>query len=250
VTGAAASYALGAVGSPDLRIGGELGADGPAWAQIESALPAEGPDSGASAAVDFDLDPMTSATFRFVLAWHAPTWKGGGYNTAKAGNTFTHIYAKHTRDARHAAETLAGRHEELLKRVLGWQAVVYADEALPVWPRDSLVNILYLIPETGLWAHAGPPLPDWVRPEDGLFGMNECPRDCPQIECIPCSFYGNIPLVYFFPELALSTLRGYAGYQDADGAPPWIFGGCTTKTPPIDFAEPTRGYQVTLNVPC
>ena len=77
--------------------------------------------------------------------------------------------------------------------------------------------------------------------------MNECPRGCPQIECIPCSFYGNQPLVYFFPELALSTLRGYKGYQYADGAPPWIFGGCTGGTPPIDFANPTRGYQFATN---
>ncbi len=56
-----------------------------------------------------------------------------------------------------------------------------------------------------------------VPAEDGLFGMIECPRECPQIECIPCSFYGNLPLVYFFPELALSTMRGYKAYQYPDG---------------------------------
>ena len=61
--------------------------------------------------------------------------------------------------------------------------------------------------------------------EDGLFGLNECPRGCPQIECLPCSFYGNIPLVYFFPEAALSTLRGYKAYQFADGRPPWDLRG-------------------------
>jgi uncharacterized protein (DUF608 family) len=80
--------------------------------------------------------------------------------------------------------------------------------------------------------------------------MNESPRGCPQIECIPCSFYGSLPLVYFFPEAALSTLRGYKGYQDAEGAPPWIFGGCTGQTGPVAFASPTRGYQVALNGPC
>ena len=58
-----------------------------------------------------------------------------------------------------------------------------------------------------MWAQTKPPLPAFIRPEDGLFGMNECPRGCPQIECIPCSFYGNQPVVYFFPQLALSTLR-------------------------------------------
>jgi uncharacterized protein (DUF608 family) len=77
--------------------------------------------------------------------------------------------------------------------------------------------------------------------------MNECPRGCPQIECIPCSFYGSLPLTYFFPRLQLSTIRGYQGYQLLDGAPPWIFGGCTGSTPPIDFACPTRGYQFASN---
>ena len=77
--------------------------------------------------------------------------------------------------------------------------------------------------------------------------MNECPRGCPQIECIPCSFYGNQPLVYFFPKLALSTLRGYKGYRYPDGAAVWVFGGMTGGTPPIDFANPTKGYQWTTN---
>jgi uncharacterized protein (DUF608 family) len=113
--------------------------------------------------------------------------------------------------------------------------------------RDSLVNVLYLITEDGLWAQAGPPLPQWVREEDGLFGMIECPRGCPQIECIPCSFYGSLPIAYFFPRMELSTLRGYKGYQFEDGAPTWIFGGCTGKTPYIDFAYPTRGYQFATN---
>jgi uncharacterized protein (DUF608 family) len=56
-----------------------------------------------------------------------------------------------------------------------------------------------------------------------------------------------LPLAYFFPELQLSTIRGYQGYQYPDGAPPWIFGGCTGSTPPIDFACPTRGYQFASN---
>jgi uncharacterized protein (DUF608 family) len=47
--------------------------------------------------------------------------------------------------------------------------------------------------------------------------------------------------------LELSTLRGYQGYQYEDGAPPWIFGGCTGNSPAIDFASPTRGYQWATN---
>jgi uncharacterized protein (DUF608 family) len=142
------------------------------------------------------------------------------------------------------ARLLATGHESLLARILAWQQVIYAEKQLPIWLRDSLVNNLYMITETGLWAQAKPPLGNWVRPEDGLFGMIECPRECPQVECIPCSLYGNIPVVYFFPELALSTLRGYKNYQYSDGQVVWMFGS------PAEFAKPVRPYQVASSDVC
>ncbi len=241
-----ASYAMGVIGPAKTRLGGAL--EGAAWAKIASSLPeADAKHAGTSVAVDFSLPAGATKVVRFLLTWHAPTWNAGGYNWAGAKNSFTHMYAKHYRSARQAAELLATNHAELLRRVLAWQQVVYTDRKLPVWLQDSLVNSLHMIAETGMWAQAKPPIPDWVRPEDGLFGLNECPRGCPQIECIPCSFYGNQPLVYFFPELALSTLRGYKGYQYPDGAAVWVFGGCTGNTPPVDFVSPTRGYQFASN---
>jgi uncharacterized protein (DUF608 family) len=160
------------------------------------------------------------------------------------------MYALRYRSARTAALRLAQQHEALLKCVLAWQEEIYGDASVPGWLQDSLVNNFHLITETGMWAAAEAPLPAWVRLEDGLFGMNECPRGCAQIECIPCSFYGNIPVVYFFPELALSTLRGYKGYFYPEGEAPWNFGGVTGGTPPIDFTRPTRGYQTTTNGIC
>ncbi len=243
VKGDLASWALGVIGENAVRQGGELGADGAAWARIHETLPPiTAGRAGASAAIDFSLAPGASRVVRYVVSWSAPTWNGGGYNWSERPNTFTHMYDTYYPRAADTARMMAARHEELLRRILAWQQVIYTENRLPVWLRDSLVNVLYLITETAHWAQAGPPLPDWVRPEDGLFGMNECPRGCPQIECIPCSFYGNMPLVYFFPETALSTLRGYQGYQYPDGAPPWIFGGNGPE-----FAEPTKGYQFASN---
>ena len=246
VSGRLASYAVGVIGKEKLRIGGELGADGEAWARIAKTLPdADLSRPGSSVAVEFALEPGKTKVVRFLLAWYAPTWNATGFNSAPAGNVFTHMYAKHYPDALSTAERLARDHGSLLKRVLAWQQAIYADGKLPIWLQDSLINILHLIAEDGMWAQARPPLPDWVRKEDGLFGMNECPRGCPQIECIPCSFYGNQPLVYFFPDLALSTLRGYKGYQKEDGDAPWTFG----SLPSVDFARPRHGFQTTLNGP-
>jgi uncharacterized protein (DUF608 family) len=246
VDGSSCSYVLACLDRKEVRIGGGLGSDGELWSASGDRLP-EAEDASTSVAADFTLGGGEGSVIRFVLSWHSPVWNAGGYAWAGAEHSFTHMYAKHYPTALHAAKTLARGHEELLRRIIAWQEILFTDSTLPVWLRESLVNNLHLLTEDGLWAQRREPLPDWVREDDGLFGMNECPRGCPQIECIPCSFYGNQPLVYFFPRLALSTLRGYKGYQYPDGAPPWIFGGCTGKTPPIDFANPTRGYQFATN---
>jgi uncharacterized protein (DUF608 family) len=256
VKGALASYALAALDEKTARTGGGLGANSAAWAAMATALPEPAPaDPGTSVAVDFDLNPGNEKVVRFVLTWCAPTWNGVGTNGAAKvydgysgePRTFTHMYAKFFPGAAETARFIAAQHALLLRRVLAWQQVIYSENRLPVWLRDSLVNVLYMISEDSYWAQKKAPLPDWVREEDGLFGMNECPRGCPQIECIPCSFYGSLPIAYFFPELELATLRGYMGYQFDDGAPTWIFGGCTGRTPYIDFAYPTKGYQFATN---
>ncbi|MBI2842535.1 MAG: hypothetical protein HYX78_03965 [Armatimonadetes bacterium] len=267
-------YAIGVIGDERFRTGGDLGTDGGAWSRVGAELPVEVGQAGASVAVDFELGPNEEKIVRFVLTWYSPEWEAAGRPMAgddwddgwrvtrqsgdsKDGRRYTHMYAARYRNALEVAQMLAGNHEQLLRRILAWQQVVYSERELPVWLRDSLVNILHLIAEDGFWAQAEPPIGDWCRKEDGLFGMNECPRGCPQIECIPCSFYGNIPLVYFFPELALSTLRGYKAYQFDDGQMPWIFGGTTDDSPrgiPCEMALPTRGYgerpQTTLDGPC
>ncbi len=256
-----ASYALGALGNERARFGGELGANGAAWAKIATALPQPAPGApGSSAAVDFDLPAQAEKTVRFVLAWSAPTWNSVGYNWATkvvnglgevdkttAPRTFTHMYAKHYPEAARTAEMVAGDYRRLLERIIAWQQVIYSEEALPVWLRDSLINILYIITEDGYWGQKKPPVPDWVREEDGIWGMNECPRSCPQVECLPCSFYGSLALTYLFPELQLSTMRAYKGYQFPDGMPTWVFGGCTTGSPYLDLAYPAKGYQWATN---
>ena len=96
---------------------------------------------------------------RFVLTWCAPTWNGVGYNGAGSlpdgysgdPRTFTHMYAKHYPSAEHTAQLLAEHHASLVRRILAWQQVIYADSGLPVWLRDSLVNVLYMITEDGYW---------------------------------------------------------------------------------------------------
>ena len=249
-------YVLAALdaGAP-VQHGGALNADKEAWSRIGDRLPTPSEDdSGAALAIPFDLAPGAAQTVRVVLAWHAPHWRAGGSPAHEETPLFTHMYARHHPDALSTANFLAGNHETLLQRVIAWQEVLYNAPELPGWLADALLNNLHLVPECSIWGQAQPPLGDWCAPEDGLFGLNECPRGCPQIECLPCSFYGNIPLVYFFPEAALSTLRGYKAYQFPDGRPPWIFGGITATNeanrPGYGLSAPDVGYQTVLNGAC
>ena len=248
-----AGFALAAVGESAVRTGGELGSDGTAWASIEDRLPFAVRQPGASVAVDFNLVPREQRIVRFVLAWHSPVWMGSGSMTG-GGNPYTHQYAARHGNAAAAARFLARGHASVLKRILAWQQAIYSDTGTPGWLHDTLVNILHLIPETSVWAQGKPPVGAWCRPEDGLFGLSESPRWCPQIECIPCSFYGNLPLVYFFPALALSTLRGYRAYQYANGAAPFIWGDPRPDNNPYEMTLPSPGYdhkpQATLDGPC
>jgi uncharacterized protein (DUF608 family) len=251
-------YALGVSGEHDgVRTGGCLGADGAAWARAGESLPALDDGShahgGLSLATGFRLAPGESARRVFVLSWRAPSWWGEG-SPAGGGNRYTHVYSTRWRSAHDAAVELASRREELWGRVLAWQEAVYVSREVPVWLRSALVNILHLIAEDGLWAVARG-VGEWCSPQEGLFGMNECPRGCAQIECIPCSFYGAVPLPYFFPVLARSTLEGYRHYQYPNGEVPWVFGGVTAasgggRKNHCEMIYPSPGYQTSLNGVC
>jgi uncharacterized protein (DUF608 family) len=240
-------YVLGVVDQTRVRTGGELGTKGAAWAKINTALPpvAEG-HAGGSVAVDYQLDSGEEKILRFILSWYSPRWKGGGTLTA-GGNTYTHMYSTRFENALEVANILSEQHEPLLQRILAWQEAIYSHEDFPIWLRESLVNILHLITEDGMWATASHPIGDWCKEEDGLFGLNECPRDCPWMETLPCDFYGNFPLVLFFPGLALSTLRGFKAYQASDGGLPLTF----TRTPTIELAQDFFDkYQCSTNGVC
>ena len=233
------SYAIGALGEREVRFGGQLGRNGAAWMSVQRGLPeAPAGDPGASAAIDFALAPREETAVHLMLAWHAPEWQGAG------DYRYATMYSARFRSAADVAERMAPQRESLLRRVLAWQQVIYADPQLPPWLQDALINNLALIPETSYWAQARPPLGDWCH-QGGLFGMLESPRGCPQIECNPCTFYGNLPVVFFFPELARSQLEGYLHYQREDGAAPFVIG----RWGPPDMATPGWDWQVSLNGP-
>jgi uncharacterized protein (DUF608 family) len=129
--------------------------------------------------------------------------------------------------------------------------VLYGERSLPIWLRDQLINVLHLITEDSLWASAGPPLGDWSD-QGGVFALVEGTDAAGQPTCIPCDWYGNFPVVFFFPELARSNLRALRANMRADGAVPFYLGqgldlnGCGDgRSGPFAYDR-----QRTLNGPC
>ncbi|HWD18991.1 MAG TPA: GH116 family glycosyl hydrolase [Verrucomicrobiae bacterium] len=251
-------YALGVAGNAEIIAGAGLHdpespyKTGQTWGKIATELPtAAADDFSGSIAIKFELAPGEEKVIPIVLAWYAPNWIGEG------SHTFTQMYTTRFADVLAVAELLCRKREEWLQRILAWQEVVYGAVEHPIWLRESLINILYLFPVNSFWAAARPPVGPWCRPEDGLFGLLDGIVEDPAMEPIPDTFYANAPLVYFFPDLALSTLRAYKAYQFASGAAVWIWGGVVgaatggyEMTAGTEMAIPTPGYQTTTNGPC
>jgi uncharacterized protein (DUF608 family) len=172
--------------------------------------------------VDFILPPGQQKTIRFLLTWHTPEWQADFPYGLKL-HRYTNMYTQHYTSALAAAQKLADNHEFLLRRVLAWQQVIYAEKDFPLWLRDQLVNILHLITEMSFWAVAKPPLGDWCY-QGGLFSLVESTVADGQQTAIPCDWYGNFPIVYFFPDLAWSTLKALRVKARPDGAVPFILG--------------------------
>ncbi len=255
-------YAIGVVGDAEVNTGGGLVGGASAgtpegeppetsyhrsrvWVTIPTALPeAKENDFTGSVSLAYQLNPGEEKTIRFVLAWMAPMWIGEG------PHTFIHKYTERFKSALEVAQFVSRNHDSLLGRVLGWQDVIFGERQLPVWLREALINILYLFPVNSLWATMHPPIGPWCDPKDGLFGMIDGLVEDPGMEPLPDTFYANAPIVYFFPDLAHSTLRGYKAYQFTNGQAPWVFGGIIggakggyEPTAGTEMASPSPGYQ-------
>ena len=229
------SYVLAALEEDGVRTGGSLGIDGGIWDKAEATLPstAEHDDGGSSLTIDYNLGPAEQKVVRIILAWYAPEWEGNGLpgtggeristyapegeTLSTTGKRFTHMYAKRFSDAGEVATFLANNHQQLLKRIIAWQSVIYEDPTLPGWLADSLINALYYFAPCSMWAQAKDPIGSWCKPEDGLFALEEAPRACPHMNTLSNVGMAGPTLSFMFPDLALSMLRTIRSTQRENG---------------------------------
>ena len=233
------AYTLAALGEQSVRVGGELGDNSAAWKRIGDVLPeTDSSSGGACVAVDFSLDPGEVRVIRIILSWYAPYWQGEVDIerssrlalreisrlvdwTVLPRNNYVHMYRERFDSALEAAKYLADDHESLLKRILAWQEVIYAEQRLPGWLRDSIVNIFHVISQVTFWDKSADPN-HWCK--EGFFVANETLLTCPQQACIACDAIADWPINLFFPELIRSKLRIFKHYQKDYGLIPSTLG--------------------------
>lgn len=270
VSGSGFDYTIAIVGNQSTRSG--FGVFGDVWAEIGDRLPEEScwdprrwtgidqVDTSSSVAADLHLDPGASETVTFLLTWNAPVWKGGGFEDIegfdhwdpgewltpgrKPGErtVYRSRYADRFGDSEGVAEGLAGSVDSLRSRLIGWQSTIYAEAALPDWLPDVLINSLNMLTKNSFWASPSDSLGQWSYPL-GAFGMSESPRGCDVTGCIVSNWYGDFPMLFFFPELELATLRNYRAYVRPDGAVPFLY-------PSRDLTRPSYEWLIPLNGPC
>ena len=235
-------YALAVAGDHRVRLGAGLGASAIKWNNIPTELPAtEAEEPGASIAVDFELAAGEAKTVRFVLAWYAPVWRSW-YGTQERfarrlaqpevgpaihweqmpERRYVNLYQSRFSSALDIARHIANEHDSLLSRIIAWQQVVYDEDRLPGWLRDSLVNIFHIFAQQSFWIRSTDQDHRWGS--EGFFTVNESLLSCPQQSCLANNAAGNWPLDMFFPELARNNLREFKYLQKPWGLVPSTLG--------------------------
>ncbi|MGH9665732.1 MAG: GH116 family glycosyl hydrolase, partial [Bryobacteraceae bacterium] len=172
---------------------------------------------------------------RFAVGWHAPVWKDSGSEMRR------NRYSQRFPDAASAAEFALRRHDEFLRRILAWQAAIYAT-GLPLWMRDALVQTPYSLAKNSVWI-ARTRKDQWWG-DDGWFTHSESHSGCPIVETMVCRNHGHFPLLFFFPELEATTLEAFRHYQIGDGEIPFCFGQPTSmRDPRYECQHPLNSGQ-------
>ena len=164
-----------------------------------------------------------SRRVRFAVAWYAPSWRDSG------GEPHLNRYSQRFLDAAEVAEFGLRHQDEHLRRVHAWQLEIYRAE-LPEWLKDSLVQSFYSLAKNSVWI-ARTRKDEWWG-EDGLFTHSESHTGCPIVETMVCRMHGHFPLLFFFPELEVTTLDAFRHFQISDGEVPFCFGSPTSMRDP------------------
>jgi uncharacterized protein (DUF608 family) len=171
----------------------------------------------------FNVSPGEEKTIVFFLSWYSRKWDSDFPYDGIVDRSFINHYTEKFTDVRGVTDFITRNHESLHRRICKWQSVIYKEVSIPEWLRDGLINSLHLITKCGFWASCDSQGLEWSKPE-GVFSLVESTVADGQQSCIPCDWYGNLPIAYFYPDLAKTTLYAYKHLSRSDGAVPFTLG--------------------------
>lgn len=183
----------------------------------------------------FQLPAGESSRIRFGFGWYAPRWRDSG------NERHVHRYAQRYASARAVVDDALARYDDLLSRVLAWQQAVY-DSGYDGWLCDWLIQGLYSMAKNTVWI-ARTRSDEWWG-QDGWFSHNESHTGCPITETLVCRMHGHMPIMFFFPELELTTLDAFRHFQIEDGEVPFTYGrGTSMRDPRYHCQHPLNSGQ-------
>jgi len=161
------------------------------------------------------LQPNEKRRVSFVLAWYEPWYR------ESSGRVETNVYATRFKNAKDVAARSIPQKEDWLRRVLAVQDVIYGSK-YPDWLKEQLTNIPTAVTKNSLWFAKTRP-DDWYS-EKGNFLTSESLLVCPLLETLPCRYFGQWYVLFFYPELQRVSLEGTRHFQLQGGEPPFCVG--------------------------
>ncbi|HEX7894723.1 MAG TPA: GH116 family glycosyl-hydrolase, partial [Terriglobales bacterium] len=176
---------------------GRLSNDGHSW--ISS-----GENLAGAIAVRFTLKPGEKRVVPMVISWDMPVVEFG--SGRKWYRHYTDFYGTKGTNALKIATDALGSAAKWSDEIDAWQAKYVSDESKPLWFRGELFNEMYILADGGSF---------WGRPVDSspqtpaTFSFMEC-FDYPFHATLDVLFYGDMPLVKFWPDLDKEIMREFA----------------------------------------
>lgn len=182
---------------------GRLANDKGTW--ISSGEPLAG-----AIAVRFTLKPGEKRIVPMVISWDMPVVEFGAGR--KWYRHYTNFFGTAGTNAAKIATDGLQNAQKWSDALDNWQAEYVKDESKPLWYRGQLFNEMYILADGGsFWGH---PVESAAKTSD-TFSFMEC-FDYPFHATLDVLFYGDMPLVKFWPDLDKQIMRQFADTVSED----------------------------------
>ena len=201
---------------------GKLANDNNAWTSSGERI-------AGAIAVRFTLQPGEKRTVPMTISWDMPIVQFG--QGRKWYRHYTDFYSTTGTNAWKIAKDGLQNSTTWSNQIDAWQAPYVNDESKPEWYRGQLFNEMYILADGGSF---------WGRPVGSLaktpetFSFMEC-FDYPFHATLDVLFYGDMPLVKFWPDLDKQVMRQFADTVPKDLPEKYMWQWKTQQTGSLQF---------------